>query len=106
DRQERIGDHADERERGHHQRRGDRAPDEWFGDIHERHRACAVGGGLMLTGAPRRSLYCPPVTTRPPALSPDVAIPRSFLASPTWMGRGSAVSLAVRTHANSPCGPR
>ena len=62
DRQERKGDQADEGQRRHQQRGGDRPADEWFGDVHELLPDAAVGGEVTATGALRWSLYCPSVT--------------------------------------------
>ena len=57
DRQERKGDQADECQRRHQQRGGDRPADERFGEVHELLPAAAVGGALTATGALRWSLY-------------------------------------------------
>ena len=51
-------DQADEGQRRHQQRGGDRPADERFGDVHELLPATAAGGGaLTATGALRWSLY-------------------------------------------------
>ena len=79
DRQERKGDEADEGQRRHQQRGGDRPADERFGDVHELLPATAAGGGaLTATGALRWSLYCPSVTMRSPPLRPEVTTVRSW----------------------------
>ena len=106
DRQERIGGEPHECERRHDKGGGNRPADEWFGKVHEAPPDAATGGGAMVTGAPRLSLYCPPVTTRSPSCSPDDTTARSFVVGPSSMGRGSAVLVPEITHANRPCGPR
>ena len=87
DRQEREGGDADERDRRHQQRGGDRPADERLGEVHEaplfvRLAACAS----MLTGALVFNLYCPPVTTRSPSAMPEVTMVRSPTEGPTSIG--------------------
>src|SRR5262249_13953297 len=80
DRQERIGDQADEGERRHEQRGGDRPAGEGPGggpEVLPGPAGGAVGADVTVTGASFCSLYCPSVTMRSPPLRPLATTVRS-----------------------------
>src|SRR5262249_34197471 len=104
-RQQRKRDKADKTDPRHHERRGDRAPDERFGNIHDepsRFATSGRGGSSTVTREPGRSLYWPLTTTRSPGESPDVTIVWSSVVGPTLTGRASATPSGLTTQVKIP----
>src|ERR1019366_4299646 len=93
-REEPVAHDAEEEDPHHHERRGDRTPDEDLGNIH-----------LIATFAPGARRSCPSVTTRSPGARPLSITDHCCQVRRTTTVRFSTVSSALMTYTYEPCCP-